>query len=66
MDKISIKCHGSRNILTVIPAFYKCLDEIVTLEEYANSKGLIPVYANDRYKNYLENVKRNKSRYGWY
>eukprot|EP01080_Neovahlkampfia_damariscottae_P003924 gene3924-7135_t len=44
MDKISIKCHGSRNILTVIPAFYKCLDEIVTLEEYANSKGLIPIY----------------------
>jgi ribosomal protein S5 len=66
MTNVSIKCHGSTNILTVIPAFFKCLDEAQTLEEYANAKGLIPIYATEKYKDYLENVRNNKKRYGWF
>ncbi|KAG2379237.1 hypothetical protein C9374_007376 [Naegleria lovaniensis] len=61
----SVRLYGSRNILNVIPAFFKCIDQLKTLESEASMRGIMPVYVKKEFNDYMERVKAGKGLYGW-
>jgi hypothetical protein len=65
IEGVSIKIFGSKNLLSVIPAFWKLVDLIITDEHYTHSRGLMPIYSGARYHDYLENVRDRRSTFGY-
>lgn len=61
----SVRLYGSRNILNVIPAFFKCVDQLRSIDRDASMRGIMPVYLKKDFDDYLEKVRVGKGLYGW-
>jgi len=66
MDSFSLKIHGRKNPLRTIPLFFKLIDNIMTEEQRTLGRGIIPLYAGNKYANYLEKIRRNRGQFGWH
>ncbi|EFC43017.1 Hypothetical protein NAEGRDRAFT_80176 [Naegleria gruberi] len=61
----SVRLYGSRNILNVIPAFFKCVDQLRSVDRDAAMRGVMPIYLKKDFEDYLEKVRVGKGLYGW-
>lgn len=66
IEYVSIKCYGSNNIINVIPAFFRCLDKLKTLEKEALERGMLPTHLYNRTEDMMERVRHNRGIYGWH
>lgn len=66
IEYVAVKCYGSNNIINVIPAFFKCLDKLKTLEKEAMERGMLPTHLYNRTEDMLERVRHNRGIYGWH
>jgi ribosomal protein S5 len=66
IEFIAVKCYGSNNILHTIPAFFKCLDRLKTVEKEALQRGLVPKHLYNKMDDYMEKVGNNRGIYGWH
>jgi len=66
IEYTSLKIYGSRNLLNVIPAFWKVMDVVINLDQKTHSRGLLPIHCDSDYVDYLENVRDRRSTFGWY
>lgn len=61
---ITIKTFGSRNLLSVIPAFYNCLEKLTTVEDHSMLIGQMPVHMRDHTSDFREQC-RNRHTFGF-
>jgi ribosomal protein S5 len=66
LDGVALKIHGSKNPLRLIPLFFKLMDRVMTMEQRTLGRGIIPLYAGNKYGDYMENVRKNRGQFGWY
>jgi len=66
IEYVAVKCYGSNNIINVIPAFFRCLDKLKTLEKEAMERGMLPTHLYTRTEDMLERVRHNRGIYGWH
>ncbi|KAL9642891.1 hypothetical protein ABK040_010586 [Willaertia magna] len=64
LEYCSVRVYGSRNVQNVIPALFSCIDQLKSLEQEAEIRGVMPIYAKSEFENYLDKVRANKGLFG--
>lgn len=65
LQHITIKTHGSRNYINLIPAFLDALSHLRNVEQVALGRGLMPTFVSADISNYMNRVHANRGVYGW-
>lgn len=64
LQYVTIKTYGSRNLLSVIPAFFNCLEKLTTVEDQSMRLGQMPVHMLHQTSDFREQC-RNRHVFGF-